>query len=392
MTQHLESTVAHATAARLDEAKCLMDAFAQRTGLVAGAGGESRRRYLWTDAFAVCNLLGLASRTGQERYAQLALRLVDRVHEVLGRHRPDSGQTGWLSGLDERHGRNHPTRGGLRIGKPLPERGPEEPFDDRLEWERDGQYFHYLTRWMHALDQVGRFTGRAHYNRWARELADVAHAAFTRPTRGHGVRMSWKMSCDLSRVQVSSMGQHDPLDGLVTALELQSTARTMSEGVQPPLERAVADYASMLDLRRLATADPLGIGGLLLDAARLEQMGPPPGSALEQLLDAILAACVMGLDHLASTDWLQEPAERRLAFRELGLAIGLAAVGELDHHDRTADWSQLARFVPIADRIRGFWLDRDHRCSEAFVDHLDISEVMLASSLVPDALVRMAQL
>jgi hypothetical protein len=41
--------------------------------------------------------------------------------------------------------------GGLRIGKPLKERGANEPIDESLEWDRDGQYFHYLTKWMHAL-------------------------------------------------------------------------------------------------------------------------------------------------------------------------------------------------------------------------------------------------
>ncbi len=47
----------------------------------------------------------------------------------------------------------------MRIGKPLNERKPSEPFDERLEWDRDGQYYHYLTKWMHALHQVGRLTG-----------------------------------------------------------------------------------------------------------------------------------------------------------------------------------------------------------------------------------------
>jgi hypothetical protein len=34
----------------------LMQAFAERTGLT---GSRPQRRYLWTDAFAVCNFLGL---------------------------------------------------------------------------------------------------------------------------------------------------------------------------------------------------------------------------------------------------------------------------------------------------------------------------------------------
>jgi hypothetical protein len=89
---------------------------------------------------------------GEPHYGELALRLVDQVHHVLGRHRPEDPRTGWISGLPEAEGEAHPTRGGLRIGKPLPERSAEGPFDERLEWDRDGQYFHYLTKWMHALE------------------------------------------------------------------------------------------------------------------------------------------------------------------------------------------------------------------------------------------------
>jgi hypothetical protein len=80
---------------------------------------------LWTDAFAVCNFLDLARLTGEGSYADLALRLVDRVHHVLGRHRADDARTGWISGLGEQEGASHPTRGGLRIGKVRPERRPE---------------------------------------------------------------------------------------------------------------------------------------------------------------------------------------------------------------------------------------------------------------------------
>jgi hypothetical protein len=86
---------------------------------------------------------------------------------VLGSHRPDDDRTGWLDGASAAH----PTRGGLRIGKHLPERGAGERLDERLEWDRDGQYFHYLTKWMHALDQVSASTGDPRFRVWARELA-----------------------------------------------------------------------------------------------------------------------------------------------------------------------------------------------------------------------------
>ena len=121
----------------------LMAEFAARTGL--DPPHTRPRRYLWTDAYAVCNYLELSRRTGNGVYRDLALRLVDQVHHTLGRHREDDSRTGWISGLPEEEGEAHPTRGGLRIGKPLPERRLGEPFDERLEWDRDGQYYHYLT-------------------------------------------------------------------------------------------------------------------------------------------------------------------------------------------------------------------------------------------------------
>ncbi len=130
---------------RVQEAIELMTGFAERTGL---SSERPQQRYLWADAFAVCNLLGLARATGDKRYTDLALRLVYRVHHILGRQRDDDSHKGWISGLNEQEGEAHPTRGGLRIGKGLPERRPDQPFDERLEWDRDGQYFHDLTKWM----------------------------------------------------------------------------------------------------------------------------------------------------------------------------------------------------------------------------------------------------
>ena len=179
--------------ARNPRAAAILDEFAARTGLTSAA---KPRRYLWTDAFAVYTWLGLGR-------VDLAQRLVQQVHEVLGVSRDPE----------------HPTARGLRIGKPLPERAPDEPFDPELEWERDGQYYHYLTKWMHALERSARVTGEERYHRWAVELAQAAHRAFAYPPGGP-TRLYWKMSIDLSRPLVPSMGMHDPLDGLVAMATL----------------------------------------------------------------------------------------------------------------------------------------------------------------------------
>jgi hypothetical protein len=383
-----------------------MDGFAERTGLTSA---RPQQRYLWTDAFAVCNFLGLARATGEERYRELALRLVDRVHHTLGRHRPDDRRQGWISGLDDAGAREHPTRGGLRIGKKLPERGPHDPFDDRLEWDRDGQYFHYLTRWMHALDLVARATGEARFNRWARELATAAHDAFTfDPPRGGRPRMVWKMSIDLERPLVASMGMHDPLDGLVTAIELEATAAAL-RGAEtgPDLRRAATRYAAMIEGQDLTTADPLGLGGLLMDAHRLDGLLRDEASARVAIVGPeamrvlrlhLLEAALTGLSGYVRHAELARPASMRLGFRELGLAIGLeaveamasAAAGERSPasdatvRSRTeATLERLAQFVALGDRIEAFWLAPENRAAATWRDHLDINEVMLATRLEP---------
>jgi len=380
---------------RTREAVALMLRFAERTGVTAGG---PQRRYLWTDAFATCNFLGLWQATGEARWRELALALVDRVHHALGMHRADDARRGWLSGLPAEQGEAHPTCGGLRIGKRLPERRPGEPLDERLEWDRDGQYFHYLTKWMHALDQVTRATGSATFNQWARELAVGAHRAFTYEARpGGGTRMYWKMSIDLTRPLVASMGQHDPLDGLVTCWQLDATAAGRAGGVEPSLAEASSDFGAMIVLRALATADPLGLGGLLCDAYRVEQLLRQGALTTDAgLRDGLLAAAAAGMQHYASTSDLSAPAERRLAFRELGLAIGLAAVSAMESTARSAPdrfpgspdargmLGQLARYVPLGAAIEAFWLEPGHRRATTWLAHEDINDVMLATSLAPE--------
>lgn len=350
------------------EAAALMSGFAARTGLTSKAPG---RRYLWTDAFAVCNFLGLGE-------ADLALRLIDRVHHTLGRHRPDDARTGWISGLSEAEGEAHPTRGGLRIGKALPERGPREPFDERKEWDRDGQYFHYLTRWMHALDRAARATGRPRLDLWARELLEAAFAAFA-----SGGRMVWKKSIDLSRALVPSMGQHDPLDGFITCVQLRADMEPGAGG--PDLAGALAGFGKMIEGGNWATADALGLGGLLADALRVEQLverGALPGDALVRTL---LGAARDGLRLYAQLGELEEPASRRLAFRELGLSIGVHAAERMAGRDLSAAsralLAELGPFLPQAEAIESFWLRR--RGETGWAEHQDINDVMLATSLAP---------
>src|SRR5437016_4471808 len=94
----------------------LMSKFAARTGLSPAA--LRPQRYLWTDAFAVCNFFELFARTGDQIHRRYAVELIDQVHQAFGRYRDDDMRSGWISGLDDETGRQRPTAGGLRIGKP----------------------------------------------------------------------------------------------------------------------------------------------------------------------------------------------------------------------------------------------------------------------------------
>ena len=368
-------------------ARRLMDEFAEVTGL---SGAKPARRYLWTDAFAVCNFLGLHRRSGEGRYLDLALRLVDQVHHVLARHRPDDTRRGWIGGRSDGEGERHPTRGGLRIGKPLPERAPGDPFDARLEWDRDGQYFHYLTQWLHALHRVHRETGQPIFHTWAVELAQTAHAAFVRSDSPRGApQMVWKMSIDLDRVLVPSTGQHDPLDAWIAYLELRSAASEAGSAVgSATLEREIEEAAALCQGAAWATDDPLGLGALLTSAYRLTAMMVEHGVEGKELLDLITAAADVGLAAYARHEPLAEPASRRLAFRELGLAIGLHALERMLAHTARPQrvpqrLAALARYLPLAGRIDDFWCAAGNRQSPGWRDHGDINAVMLATSLAP---------
>lgn len=388
-------------AGRITNVRDAMLRFARKTGL--SPRSESPVRYLWTDAYAVCNFLALHRSAKDVDCLQLALDLVAQVHETLGRHRQDDGRQGWISGMSESEGRLHPTAGGLRIGKKLPDQKPHEPANANLEWDRDGQYFHYLTKWMHALRQVNIVTGDGKYVCWADELAKVACEAFARRDDcGAVTGLVWKMNVDLTCPVVASMGQHDPLDGYVTLLEIDRSL--------PPGDRRspALDLSGELGiLKRLCigrdwtTGDALGVGGLLFDACRLIQLHVDDDREfINTMLTAVIEALHISLLQFLNGDTLQEDAAHRLAFRELGLSIGLHAIplildwlGKSDGTDLNLRSRQLIVDLEsgalLANAIENFWLHPAHRRSRTWLDHEDINMVMLAASMMPGGVLRL---
>lgn len=368
--------MADASDARLSHARKLMDEFALRSGLSDGSAPTNR--YLWTDAFAVQTYFGLAQVLPEPTYHQLALRLIEQVHTTLGQYHPDDAKTGWLSGLPEAQARQHPTAAGLRIGKQQLERKPIEPYDERLEWDRDGQYFHYLIPWAHALLLAAKSTGNEQYIRWAAELL-VAGEKFVDRTGGR-LKMYWKMSVDLTRPLVPSMGAHDPLTGFICAERVKQAA--------PRLAAPLASLRESLRLlctgRHWATSDSLGVGGLLLDALRaseaLQREEWPDSLQPERLLENALES-LEEFRHLHSRTLAPH---YRLAFRECGLSLGLRALLGAKHSLAVQALPQrrLDEYFSLADEIEHFWLEPRNQQAPTWTDHLNINAVTLAASLV----------
>jgi len=139
-------------------------------------------------------------------------------------------------------------------------------------------------------------TGDPRFNLWARELALAAHDGFVYRTRDGKERMYWKMSTDLTRPLVGSMGHHDPLDSYVTYAGLAATANQLDDALDGPALRAqVSSFAGMIEGVDFATSDPLGLGGLLLDAHRIVGLRIQGTLPRNELFSELLTAIARGL-------------------------------------------------------------------------------------------------
>jgi hypothetical protein len=220
--------------------------------------------------------------------------------------------------------------------------------------------------------------------------------------------MYWKMSTDLTYPLVASMGQHDPLDGLVTYCELQLAAKEPGQSPGPDLAAEIAEMSGTCRGMGLATDDPLGIGGLLSDASRIVQimgkggpgfmadLGPGFHSGFLATLGNVVDAALLGLEAFADSGMLRLPAEFRLAFRELGLSIGLAGVGGLvrviqenpalfgGDSSLQVQAEALRSYVPLGEAIGRFWLEGGNQEAGSWTEHREINMVMLATDLVPE--------
>jgi hypothetical protein len=268
---------------------------------------------LWTDAFGVVLLVSLYRALAKDEFLDEAEWVVAEVDRVLGRRR------------------------GVRIGE---------------EFDRDGQYFHYLAMWLYALAVIGRHIPR--YREKGIDLVHQVHDAFLVPGRG----VVWKMKEDLSGPYPGfGLGALDAFDGYVSYRILDEKA----------LSREIADMQRLVDqsASSLLITQDLGLGMMLWmthffanegwarlqrkrSLATLDQMWRPEGFFCRE-------------PHLLDT---------KFAFTNYGISIGLQAVAAMPGR---------------VERLNNFF---DSYCSGDEYDHAAITHVMACSSHFPGYFIR----
>ncbi|HEX7468077.1 MAG TPA: hypothetical protein VF324_05770, partial [Methanobacterium sp.] len=205
----------------------------------------------------------------------------------------------------------------------------------------------------------------------------------------------------LERPLVPSMGQHDPLDGYITYNEIQNGMKNLGliESTESPLKREIEEMTDICQGISLITNDPLGIGGLLIDATRITQLIMKDGLNHFELLKMVLDSSIVGLRSYISDNPMDVPAEYRLAFRELGLSIGIKGLRIMielisDNHGSSIKNSlnnrlkDLKSYMDLGYIIEKFWRDEKNRKTKNWINHRDINTVMLATTLAPQGFLK----
>jgi hypothetical protein len=230
---------------------------AQEAGLCADG---TQRRYLWTDAFGVLAYLSLAEHSQSTeiesaQFRQAAHTLIDTVHKCLGKPRsnqavdrmtPDTTTpTGYV---------------GLRIGKT-----ETRPTTDYYGMHYDGQYWHYIDKWLFALCRAGRMKDGI------RIAKSVFPYFFDVGSQGDGTvdgGMRWKLSVDatpppFSGLPHSHVGANDDTLVALIVFSMLEHYRVSSLPIDDDLhltKEIQMLQQSLQNYQPRVTTDPLGWG------------------------------------------------------------------------------------------------------------------------------------
>jgi hypothetical protein len=258
----------------------------------SGKCANGDRRYLWTDAFAVIAYTSFADaleraeamdssefECAPERYRRAANLLIDAVHAGLGAPRSASAPDAMRA---DESGISPTGFVGLRIGK------LHSAAQTDAGMALDGQYWHYIDKWLLALVRAGRADDAA-------AIAKVAFPPFfdagpAGDGRGGGIR--WKLSVDASAppFMQRAYASDDALLALVVFGLIEhhrSDDAPSLAGECLLLREALRGYAPGV------THDPLGWGLEALVDDFVE--GHPRTAPLKHAAPSALDACHLGL-------------------------------------------------------------------------------------------------
>ena len=132
------------------------------------------------------------------------------------------------------------------------------------------------------------------------------------------------------------------------------------------------------------------------DAFKVAQLTVRGGIGQPGLLEELLHCVLRGLQSFIRQNLLTLPPDYRLAFRELGLSIGLKAAPKLqriieehpasfpDKHILALQIESLLEYTTLAETIESFWMEPENRRGGVWIEHREINMVMLATDLAPD--------
>lgn len=136
---------------------------------------------------------------------------------------------------------------------------------------------------------------------------------------------------------------------------------------------------------------------MLSDACRTGELLIRDGFQDAGLFKRMVHDALLSLEDLGG-GFLDQQAKYRLAFRELGLSIGLKGAARLaalfEEYPDVRGGELVIRLQPslesllwfhkMSERIERFWIEEMRKGSEHWKGHGDINMVMLATSLVPE--------
>jgi hypothetical protein len=308
-----------------------------------------QRRYLWTDAFGVLAYVSLAEQLEQQhdqqqdaqKYRQAADKLIDTVHQCLGKPRSHKAEHAMQVDPESPTGFV-----GLRIGKVQ----SRQVTDYGMQY--DGQYWHYVDKWLLALARAGH----------ASEGIAIAKSCFPyffdKGQQGNGWDggIRWKLSVDATAP--ASLQRAHASDDTLVALIVYS----ILEKERKPDDASLVDEIGMLRnalqfYRPRVTDDPLGWG--------LEAMFDQflQGHPRQQALASLQARAL-------------HPSHLSLPFRLYGAMIGARLVG-----DKVTPSKAVDELIELSLK--------HEECVQGYEEHSTINRVMLAMCLLcPGALGR----